>query len=57
MKAKVLIGYYPGESGFRIARVYLEKDFDQADKDLEMMQEHASDTKTWKLEETELFNN
>ena len=55
MKAKILIFYYPGESGFKIARSYLEKDFDEAQKDFEMMQEYASDSKTWKLVETEVF--
>ena len=55
MDAQVLIGYYPNESGFKIARVYLEKDFEKAEKDFEMMQEYASDSKTWKLVETEVF--
>jgi hypothetical protein len=55
MKVKVLVSYYPLESGFTLVRTYLEKDFEQADKDYKMMCEYASDSRSWKLEDVELF--
>ena len=54
MKAKVLFCYYSDGSGFKPVRVYLEKDFIQANKDYEMMCEFASDSRTWKLEDVDL---
>lgn len=56
MKAKVLFYYYSDGSGFQPVRVYLEKDFIQANKDYEMMCEFASDSRTWKLEDVDLFD-
>jgi len=57
MKAKVLIGNYPQESGYSVTRVYLEKDFAQAELDLKMISEIDSLGKDWRLENTELFGN
>jgi hypothetical protein len=55
MKAKILYCYYTGESGGKLVRCYLEKDYGQAKKDHELMVEFASDCRTWKLEEVEIF--
>ena len=55
MKAKVLFGQYDDNSGTMIVRVYLEKDFEQAKRDLQLLQEHASDCKIWALKEVEVF--
>ena len=55
MKTKVLFCYYSDGSGYQIVRVYLEKDFGQAIKDYEMMCEFASDCRTWKLEDVDVF--
>ena len=54
-KAKVLHYKYSDGSGFGIVRIYLEKDFSQADSDLEMMQEHASDCKNWFLTDENIY--
>lgn len=53
-KAKVLISYYSGESGFTVHRVYLEPHFNQAEKDLDMCKE-LSFSKDIKLEECEVY--
>lgn len=55
MKVKILCFCYSDSSGYKNVRVYLEKDFDQAEKDLTLMNEHASDCKKWKLDEIEVF--
>lgn len=55
MKAKVLFCYYSDRSACQVVRVYLEKDFEQAIKDYEMMCEFASDCRTWKLEDVDVF--
>jgi hypothetical protein len=57
MKAKVLFCHYTDGSGYNVVRVYLEKDFDQAEKDYEMMFEYASDCRSWNLEDVDLFGN
>lgn len=56
MKAKVLFCYYTEGSDFTIVRVYLEKDFEQANNDLEMMIKYASDCRNWDIQEIEVFN-
>jgi hypothetical protein len=55
MKSKVLFCYYSDRSGYQAVKVYLEKDFEQATKDYEMMCEFASDCRTWKLEDVDVF--
>ena len=56
MKAKVLFCYYTdGSGGYQGVRIYLEKDFEQANKDYEMMCEFSSDCRTWKLEDIDIF--
>ena len=55
MKAKILFCYYSDGSGYQVVRVYMEKDFEQAAKDYEMMCEFASDCRTWKLEDVDVF--
>lgn len=55
MKAKVLISSYPQESGYKTHRVYLEKDYEQAEKDLSLIVDADQCGKDWKLSECELF--
>jgi len=56
MKCKVLVSYYQYDGGKPIAlRVYLESDFEQAQKDLDMILETNSD-KEYKLIDSEVFN-
>jgi hypothetical protein len=55
MKAKVLVSAYSDGSGFKVVRIYLEQDFDNAESDLELLQEHGSDSKNWSLEEVEVY--
>lgn len=56
MKSKILLGKYYDSSGVKIARVYLEEDYEQAEKDLAMMKEHGNSDVEWKLVETEVYN-
>jgi hypothetical protein len=55
MKAKALVSAYSDGSGFKVVRIYLEQDFDNAESDLELLQEHGSDSKNWSLEEVEVY--
>lgn len=55
MIAKVLLYKYTGESGNYPARVYLEKDFEQAELDLIMMKDLASSDRDWHLRDVELY--
>jgi len=55
MKAKVLISYYSQESGHQTHRVYLEKDYPQAEKDLKLISDADQLGKNWELSECELF--
>jgi hypothetical protein len=57
MKAKALVSAYSDGSGFKVVRIYLEQDFDNAESDLELLQEHGSDSKNWSLEEVNVFDN
>lgn len=52
---KVLWCWYSDKSGYDIVRVYLEKDFVQAESDLKIMKEFASDSRKWELKDVELF--
>lgn len=54
MKAKVLISYYSDGSCHDAHRVYLEKDYEQAEKDLALV--IIDGCKNWELSECELFN-
>lgn len=56
MKAKALSCRYTDGSEYETVRVYLETDFDQAGRDYLMMCKYASDCRTWKLENIEVFN-
>lgn len=53
---KVLYYNYDDGSGFGVVRVYTKTDYQQADKDLELLQTYGSDSKSWYLVEVELFN-
>ena len=55
MKAKVLVSYYSQESGHETHRVYLEKDYSQAEKDLQLISDADQLGKKWELSECELF--
>jgi hypothetical protein len=57
MKAKALVSAYSDGSGFKVARIYLEQDFDNAESDLELLKEHGSDSKNWSLEDVNIFDN
>jgi hypothetical protein len=57
MKAKALVSAYSDGSGFKVVRIYLEQDFDNAESDLELLKEHGSDSKNWSLEDVNVFNN
>ena len=54
MKAKVLISYYSDGSGHSVHRIYFEKDYAQADKDLALVS--IDECQKWELSECELFN-
>jgi hypothetical protein len=54
MKAKILISYYPHEGGHTAHRIYLERDYEQADLDLKLIQDTSM--KHWELQECELYN-
>lgn len=56
MKVKVLFCFYTDGNGCEVVRVYLEKDFEQATKDYDMMCEFASDYRTWKLQDVDVFS-
>lgn len=53
--AKVLISQYSDKSGSKIVRVYLNKDFEQAQRDLNLLQEHASSDKEWQIQDVEIY--
>lgn len=55
MKAIVLISFYRGEGGHKVHRIYLEQDFDQAEKDLAMIQEIEPLGKELELVECEVY--
>ena len=51
MKAKILFYKYSDGSGMNPVKIYMKSDSDQANEDLEMMQEYASDCRNWELKE------
>lgn len=55
MVAWVLYYKYSDNSGTGIVRVYLDGDKEQAEKDWEMFDTHASSDKSWHLHGIELF--
>jgi hypothetical protein len=57
MKAKALVSAYSDGSGFKVARIYLEQNFDKAESDLELLQEYGSDCLNWSLEDVEVYEN
>jgi len=56
MKVKVLSFRYDDGSGYKIVRVYAETHFEQAEKDLEMLQYYASDSGDWRLDEVDFVS-
>jgi hypothetical protein len=57
MKAKALVSAYSDGGGFKVVRIYLEQDFDNAESDLELLKEHGSDSKNWSLEDVNVYEN
>ena len=57
MKAKVLTYQHDNGSGYGTIRVYLENDFEQAEKDLDLLIEFGDNSKTFLLIPTEIYNN
>lgn len=55
IKAKVLIKEQYDHSGFDVIRIYLEPAYDQAERDLKMLNEHGGDY-IYNLKETEIYN-
>lgn len=55
MKAKVLNYTYSDKSGFKVVRIYLEPDFEQAVRDVDLLTEEAADCKDWFLDDVEVF--
>ena len=55
MKAKALVSAYSDGSGFKLVRIYLEQDFENAESDLELLKEHGSDCLNWSLEDVEVY--
>lgn len=53
---KVLYYKYFDNSGMKPIRVYFTKDYEQAEKDLNLLKEYASSDKGWYLEEIEVYN-
>ncbi len=49
MEAKVLVSYYTCDNGFEVHRIYLEPDFEQAEKDLDLLVNDSGTSKNWKL--------
>jgi len=56
MNAKALISFYAREGGHKVHRIYLEPQFEQAQKDLEMLQDADPLGKNWELQESEICN-
>ena len=55
MKSKVLIYKYHDGSGFGTIRVYAENDWEQAEKDLNMLSEFGDNSKIFLLIPTEVY--
>jgi len=55
MKAKVLVYKYHDGSGFGTIRIYTENDFEQAEKDLDMLSEFGDNSKIFSLIPTDIY--
>ena len=55
MKAKVLIGHWPQEHGHTAYRIYMEPDYEQSEKDLNLLSEADTGGKSYHLQECEVF--
>ncbi len=53
MKAKVLFWKYNDQAGSGIERIYMPENFEQAEKDLILLQDHSA--KIWGLADTEIY--
>ena len=53
---KILYYKYFDNSATHFVRVYNKYYFEQAEKDLAMLQQHASSDKTWHLEDIEAYS-
>ena len=53
MKAILLAWRHHDSSGWGVERVYLEKDFEQAEKDLSMLENHSD--KKWSLIDVDFY--
>ena len=53
---KVLYYKYFDNSAFHPVRGYLPEDYEQAEKDLQLLQQFASSDREWELIEIELYN-
>lgn len=56
MKNKVLTFKYDDNSASQVVRIYTTEYFEQAGRDLSLLQEHASDCKKWELHEVEVYS-
>jgi len=56
MKLKILMSYYPREGGTKLHRAYLERDFQQAEDDLYLINSTNPD-RTFEIVEVDLFGN
>ena len=55
-KAKILTKEQYDHSGFDLIRIYHEEDYNQAEKDLDMMKEHGGQDYIYSLIEVEIYN-
>jgi hypothetical protein len=56
MKVKVLISYYPQEGGHELHRAYFERDYEQAQSDLDLIN-GTNPNKSLELLEVGIFGN
>lgn len=56
MKAKVLVSFYPQESGFAVHRIYFEPHFKQAELDFKLLVDESSSMKQWELQDVDIYN-
>lgn len=55
MNAKVLITDYRDGGKPMLIRVYMEKDFSQAERDLQLMKTFGDESRNWFLEDAEVY--
>jgi len=53
---RVLFFEYHDKSGFKIIRIYMQDDFNQAIADRDMLAEFGSDDKNYRVEEVEIYS-